>query len=210
MPNPFANNRLLKPFILCPEGVIDADNSDPKLRICKTCFSSLSNNELPKLSLANDLSTGKVPKCLEDLTMVEESFCALATGRCCLIQLHSEKNDDSSPISQRGYRGHVIIYPRKPSSFANVLPPPMEDIITPMCVIFIGSTAPTKEWLLKKARPLVVRREVVRKALRACSDPVLTQSTSCLYLFGEIRCFTTMLRMWPDCGCHSCDRYWII
>jgi hypothetical protein len=41
----------------------------------------------------------------------------------------------------------------------------MEEMTTPICVIFVGSSPPSSDWLQKKAKPLVVRREKVRAAL---------------------------------------------
>jgi hypothetical protein len=62
-------------------------------------------------------------------------------------------------------KGHIIIYSQRPERIATILPPTMEDIITPICVIFVGSSPPSVEWLQKKAKPLSVRREKVRDAL---------------------------------------------
>ncbi|KAJ7934458.1 hypothetical protein B0H13DRAFT_1591507 [Mycena leptocephala] len=57
------------------------------------------------------------------------------------------------------------IYPQKPSAIAKVLPPSIDEIITPICVIFVGSSPPTPEWLQKKAKTLTVRKEKVLNAL---------------------------------------------
>ena len=35
-----------------------------------------------------------------------------------------------------------------------------------MCVVFVGSKPPTKEWLLEHAKPLIVRQEKVWNALQ--------------------------------------------
>lgn len=165
MQNPFQNT-VLEDYILCPEGVENADSDNPSLRVCRSCATSLkSGKKLPALSLANNLVVGPVPDCLRDLTLVEEAMIALRRGKCCLIHLNGDSNLLGSPISQRGLRGHVIIYPTKIHCMTNILPPPMDDIVTPMCVVFVGSSQPSKEWLLTKARPLVVRREKVRAAL---------------------------------------------
>ncbi|KAJ6483746.1 hypothetical protein C8R47DRAFT_913759, partial [Mycena vitilis] len=89
---------------------------------------------------------------------------ARCRAKCWIIQL-KEEDDYSTPITQRGVRGHIIIYPQKPSAIATVLPPSIADVITPICVIFVGSNAPTTEWLQKKAKPLTVRKEKVLNAL---------------------------------------------
>ncbi|KAJ7667189.1 hypothetical protein B0H17DRAFT_834371, partial [Mycena rosella] len=88
---------------------------------------------------------------------------ARCRAKCWIIQL--EEDDHSTPITQRGVRGHVIVYPQRPSDIAKVLPPSIEEVVTPICVIFVGSNPPTKEWLQKKAKPLTVRKEKVLAAL---------------------------------------------
>lgn len=66
---------------------------------------------------------------------------------------------------ERGVRGHIIVYPQRPSSISTSLPPPIDDVVTPICVVFVGSKAPTAEWLQTKANPLTVRHEKVMNAL---------------------------------------------
>lgn len=60
---------------------------------------------------------------------------------------------------------HIIVYPNRPSAIATSLPLSIDDVIAPICVIFVGSKPPTQEWLQKKATPLIVRKEKVLKAL---------------------------------------------
>ncbi|KAI0350377.1 hypothetical protein OH77DRAFT_1573329 [Trametes cingulata] len=77
----------------------------------------------------------------------------------------SDDEGSRRPNLQRGFKGHIIIHPQRPEQIDNVLPPTVSDIITPICVIFVGSMPPTLEWLKKHAKPLAVRREKVRSAL---------------------------------------------
>ncbi|KAJ7648249.1 hypothetical protein DFH06DRAFT_997400, partial [Mycena polygramma] len=92
---------------------------------------------------------------------------ALCRAKCWIIQLRDDdfSADTSVPITQRGAHGHIIIYPQRPSAIARTLPPSLSDIITPICVIFVGSNTPTADWLKNKATPLVVRKERVMNAL---------------------------------------------
>lgn len=69
------------------------------------------------------------------------------------------------PTTQRGMKGHIVVYPSSPQNIGSVLPPSMEETVTPMCVVFVGSCRPSLEWLRTKAKPLLVRREKVRAAL---------------------------------------------
>ncbi|KAJ6560619.1 hypothetical protein DFH09DRAFT_1247852 [Mycena vulgaris] len=88
---------------------------------------------------------------------------ALCRAKCWIIQLRDE--DPHMPTTQRGVRGHIIVYPQRPSDIAQTLPPSLEDVITPICVIFVGSHPPSAEWLKTKATPLIVRKERVMNAL---------------------------------------------
>ncbi|KAJ7020414.1 hypothetical protein C8F04DRAFT_884572, partial [Mycena alexandri] len=91
---------------------------------------------------------------------------ALCRAKCWIIQLREDNgSEDFLPFAQRGVRGHVIVYPQKPSSIAKTLPPSIADVTTPICVVFVGSNPPTAEWLKEKATPLIVRKERVLDAL---------------------------------------------
>ncbi|KAF9053993.1 hypothetical protein BDP27DRAFT_1386311 [Rhodocollybia butyracea] len=81
-----------------------------------------------------------------------------------IIQL-KEEGTAFNPSAQRGMKGNIIIYPQKPSVVASLLPPSVEDITLPICVVFIGSTRPSDAWLEKYAKPLTVRPAKVRAAL---------------------------------------------
>ncbi len=152
---------------LDPLGIVDEENGKSLLRMCRTCLSRLDDEKLPPKSIANGLEIGDVPDCLKDLSVVEESMIARRRARCCVIHLKDDKSrqkqdegpeDARTPLDQRGFRGHIIVYPQHVENLDSVLPPPLETALTPICVVFVGSTKPTKEWLMKKAKPLIVRR----------------------------------------------------
>ncbi|KAH7924613.1 hypothetical protein BV22DRAFT_1105361 [Leucogyrophana mollusca] len=90
---------------------------------------------------------------------------ARCRAKSWVIQLKEESGNGIFPNTQRGMKGHVIVYPQQPSRLAEVLPPSIDELVTPICVVFVGSSPPTAEWLREKARPLVVRKENVRRAL---------------------------------------------
>jgi hypothetical protein len=69
------------------------------------------------------------------------------------------------PMPNASTKGHVNIYPQRPYAISDILPPPLDEVSTPICVVFVGSSAPSDEWLRTKAIPLAVRREKVRDAL---------------------------------------------
>ncbi|KAF5329099.1 hypothetical protein D9611_014298 [Ephemerocybe angulata] len=111
---------------------------------------------------ANRNYLGDIPAELKDLTFIEEAIVARCRAKMWILQL---KEGLPSEIAQRGFHGNIIVYPQRPSSVTRILPPTVDEIITPICVLFIGSTPPTYEWLRTKAKPLVVRREKIRAAL---------------------------------------------
>ncbi|KAJ7779988.1 hypothetical protein B0H16DRAFT_1217143, partial [Mycena metata] len=90
---------------------------------------------------------------------------ALCRAKCWIIQLREDAANDSIPFAQRGVRGHIIVYPQRPSVIAQTLPPSITDVTTPICVVFVGSKPPTSEWLRDKAKLLIVRKERALNAL---------------------------------------------
>ncbi|KAJ6582162.1 hypothetical protein B0H19DRAFT_1207673 [Mycena capillaripes] len=90
---------------------------------------------------------------------------ALCRAKCWMIQLREDDYDTTIPITQRGVCSHIIVYPQRPSAIARTLPPFLEDILTPVCVVFLGSKPPAAEWLKTKATPLVVRVKINTNAV---------------------------------------------
>jgi hypothetical protein len=117
---------------------------------------------------------GPVPEELSNLTMIEECVIARARAKSWIVKLQEQDSDSASPASQRGLKGHTIIYPQQPDKLMDVLPPPVDETLSFICVIFVGSSKVTKEWLRERAKPLVVRREKVRRALvwLKCNNPL--------------------------------------
>ncbi|KAJ7870993.1 hypothetical protein B0H14DRAFT_2345446 [Mycena olivaceomarginata] len=92
--------------------------------------------------------------------------------------------------TQHGIKGHVIIYPQQPSKLAAILPPAIEDIISPVCVLFVGSSPPTPEWLRDHTQLLAVSATRVRKALQWLKEHNpqyrdITINESCLHFLEE-------------------------
>jgi hypothetical protein len=117
----------------------DPDSAEPVIAVCRRCCTDLKANKVPPLSTANNNYLGPVPPELKDLTIVEEEMISLCRAKCWIVQLRGDDSDTSIPTTQRGVHGHIIIYPQKLTAIAKTLPPPISDIITPICVIFVGS-----------------------------------------------------------------------
>ncbi|KAF8325384.1 uncharacterized protein EI90DRAFT_2932185 [Cantharellus anzutake] len=162
---------LLQNLALCPEGI----HSDSQFLICRVCHLGLRRQCILSTAIANDLYFGPVPSCLSDLTLIEEALIARRRAKSWIIHLRDDSSGNShatgaafssaNPTSQRALKGHIIIFPAKPEALAPFLPPPLGEVLTAMCVVFVGFSKPSKEWLLNNARPLLVRHEKVCLAL---------------------------------------------
>ncbi|KAF8227481.1 hypothetical protein L208DRAFT_1174218, partial [Tricholoma matsutake] len=136
-----------------------------ELNLCLSCWNSVKNHKLPALALANHMALGVVPSELQDLTFIEESMIALCHAKCWIVQLSEQDSNLTFAQSQRGFHGNIIIYPQQPQRVATTLPPSVQEITSPICVIFVGSSPPSREWLHEKAKPLAVCAHKVRDAL---------------------------------------------
>ncbi|KAJ7654925.1 hypothetical protein B0H17DRAFT_899369, partial [Mycena rosella] len=53
-----------------------------------------------------------------------------------------------------------------PSRLADLLPPSIEEIVSPVCVLFVGSSPPTAEWLCEHEKSLAVNATCIGVALQ--------------------------------------------
>ncbi|EIW81883.1 hypothetical protein CONPUDRAFT_53439, partial [Coniophora puteana RWD-64-598 SS2] len=149
-------------LLLDPLGVRVDANGEVVLSMCSVCKRDLSKSKLPRLALANNNYLGPVPAELHDLTVVEEAMIALCRPKTCIVQLSDPQ--ETAPISHATANLRSKNYSIGP--IATCLPASTEDITTMICVLFVGSTPPTAEWMQTHAKPLLVRREKVRAALQ--------------------------------------------
>lgn len=174
--DPFETHETLRGIMLDRAGFVQYAEHEDAIWTCRFCYRTLTKKVLPRCALANRMFLGEVPDCLKDLTVVEEAMIARRRAKCWIIHLndvgagvHTTDRGASHgarlPTTQRGMKGHIIVYPSNPQNIGSVLPPSMEETVTPMCVVFVGSTRPSPEWLSTKAKPLIIRREKVRAAL---------------------------------------------
>lgn len=134
-----------------------------EMTVCNECESHLRKGCQPRFAFANRNVIGDTPLPLQDLTPVEESMIARCRAKCMIVQLR--ETDYILPNTQRGIKGHVIVFPQNPDSLATILPPSSSEVEQYLCVVFIGSRRPDDVWVNEKAKPLAVRREKVRQAL---------------------------------------------
>ena len=149
-----------------PAGVHRNEDGSLSLLLCPPCGSALARKKLPRFALANLNFIGDVPPELKDLTLVEEILVARCRAKMSIVKLQDHRDDVELPTVQRGIKGHIIVFPQHPERISDIMPPTIDDVVTPISILFCGSAPPTSKWLKENARPLVVRREVVLKALR--------------------------------------------
>ncbi|KAJ7433599.1 hypothetical protein B0H11DRAFT_1939370 [Mycena galericulata] len=133
-PMPMAENTGFVDVLLEPGCLgTDPETGHPALICCRHCAGDLKKDRVPAKAVSNRNYLGPVPPELKDLTVVEEAMIALCRVKCWIIQLRDD--DPHMATTQRGVRGHIIVYPQRPSSIATSLPLSLEDVITPICVI---------------------------------------------------------------------------
>ena len=115
------------------------------LSFCPECYKNIKKGKTPPLALANHIILGEIPPELQDLTIVEEAMIARCWAKTWVVQLQEKTESINLPNVQRGLKGHTIIYPQQPESLAQILPPSVAKICTPICIIFVGSQPPSKE-----------------------------------------------------------------
>ena len=162
---PFTDGPLAN-LMINPSGITpESTDNDLSLQLCVRCDSSLQKGKLLRLAVANLNVLGSVPPKMKNMTMVEEMLVACCRAKCCIVKLQDHRTNISLPSSQRGIKGNIIVYPQRIGELTNVLPAPVDDVVHPICVMFVGSVLPSQSWLKDKAYPLVMRREVVRQNL---------------------------------------------
>ncbi|PBK95995.1 hypothetical protein ARMGADRAFT_868709, partial [Armillaria gallica] len=90
---------------------------------------------------------------------------ALCRSKCYIVQLKEENKEIESAGTQHGMKGHVIVYPQWPSHVASCFLPSIEEITSPICMLFVGSQKPSDAWLQEHAKPLAINGGRVRRAL---------------------------------------------
>ncbi|KAK7032399.1 hypothetical protein VNI00_013147 [Paramarasmius palmivorus] len=131
--------------------------------VCHFCNESISCKRfktLPLRSYANGTWIGDLPAELQGLSLLEEQCISRVRATRCMFKL------TYGPAGQFAARGNVCILPQNVVKLMDTLPPPISSVMDECCVILVGSldTEITAEKL--RRTPLLVRRNVIRRALR--------------------------------------------
>ncbi|KAH8802374.1 hypothetical protein DL96DRAFT_1422555, partial [Flagelloscypha sp. PMI_526] len=144
-----------------PQSIVDG-----QFQVCSHCHVCVRVRPSPKFirippqSYANGLWFGELPTELQGLSFLEEQCIARARSTRCLFKIQT------GPTGQYAVRGNACIFPQNPSSLIMALPPPLKNLRDEVCVLLVGS--PNKqvtEDILKRS-PLLVRRDIIYRALK--------------------------------------------
>jgi hypothetical protein len=129
--------------------------------LCQKCHTSLSKEQIPKFSAANNMWLGDVPSELQGLTIPEEKLISLYRHNSCIIKLHSPFH--STTTAQAALKGNCITFLQNIPNIVNSLPLTLDDLCDTLKVIFVGARAPERIHLRKI---LTVRKKKIIQALQ--------------------------------------------
>jgi hypothetical protein len=125
------------------------------MAVCSNCAADLQSSRVPRLSIANGLWLGNVPRELQRLNFAEKMLIARYRHNTCLVIVNSS--------FQRKMRANTICFSQPVAKFYSVLPPPKEEIAEYLAVMFTGPVLPMNEEY--KCTPLIVQHRAVHKTL---------------------------------------------
>ncbi|EAU82018.2 ATP-dependent DNA helicase PIF1 [Coprinopsis cinerea okayama7 len=144
-----------------------------EVRICFECLRCLEKDRTPKLSLANNMWIGDVPRELKGLTLPERILIGLYVPVAHVVKLYPKKVGSSQwnrDMLYDGLRGNVSSFPLDQRLVADMLtgvkPAPLELLSATIGIMFVGPKNVPVGWLHGRLPTnFVVRRHKVAKAL---------------------------------------------
>ncbi|KAI5892451.1 uncharacterized protein SCHCODRAFT_02667910 [Schizophyllum commune H4-8] len=126
-------------------------------KICPSCRKSITHGNMPRNALANNLWLGDVPPELQNLRYVERMLIQRMRHNACFIRVGG---------SYQKLIAHAVSFPVSSRKVYAALPPTRAELDEVLAVMYTGPVAPTKaDYLTGKFNPILVRHNVVRKAL---------------------------------------------
>ena len=123
--------------------------------VCAECSECVKKKKLPKISLANGLWIGEIPKILKELTFAEKLLIARVRTNRYAIKVQSGMHKTKC---------NIVAFENPVPQIYEALPPPASDIEEVFAVLFFRSTPPSEKE--SKEIPLYnVRRRKVQEAL---------------------------------------------
>lgn len=137
--------------------------------MCLECVRALERHMLPKLSLANNLWIGEIPRELTGLTIPEQLLIARHYPRCYMFKLFPRDVNTHLSLDQlhMGMAGNASLFELNTQEVIEMLkgqlmPSPVRTLASVVAITFVGSRKLPVDWLKKTFR---VRRQVVFDAL---------------------------------------------
>jgi hypothetical protein len=158
---------LFNKLLLEPQGVEEATM---KANLCDDCYLELERNRLPAFSLANNMWVGRIPHCLETLTLVEQLLIAKYFPTAYVVKLYPKQAGaahwDSTQLYS-GFKGCVSTYSLDPKLVhsmidGKLLPAPPIILSATVAVTFITPSGKC-EFLFPKT--LYARQGKIQEAL---------------------------------------------
>ncbi|CAF1185962.1 unnamed protein product [Adineta steineri] len=147
-------------IVLYVSGIYQENNMNMCI-LCQKCSNSLSKEQIPKFSVANNIWLGDIPVELQGLTIPEEKLISLHRHNSCIIKLQSPFH--SMATAQGALKGNCITFLQNTPNIVNSLPLKMADLCDTLKVIFIGARPPER---IQLKRILTVRKKKIVEALR--------------------------------------------
>ena len=138
---PHPKHKIFHGMLLKPCGI---DGEVSRANLCHKCYKSLERNQLPSLSLTNNLWIGPVPDCLKSLTLAERLLIAKYLPTAYVVKLYPKQAGaahwDPSQLYS-GLKGSVSTYTLDPNLIASmvdskVLPSPPTILSAAVAVTF--------------------------------------------------------------------------
>ncbi|KAJ6555900.1 hypothetical protein B0H19DRAFT_1292726 [Mycena capillaripes] len=118
---------------------------------------------------------------------------ARCRSKCWIIQLREENQELILASTQRGIKGHIIIYPQQASKIADILPPSVEEITSPVCVLFVGASPPTPNGSEITRNPWLSMRTVFGSRFNGSKHTII-----CTRTFVSIKNASNSLKKTPS------------
>jgi hypothetical protein len=147
---------------------VKGEGSEATAWVCDCCVRALTTDQIPKLSLANNLWIGPSPHQLAMLTLPEQLLVSRHYPRCYVIKLYPRDGHVSNPEHlQRGITGNATLYNMNTEKIVEMLqgqllPQPAKQLASVLAITYIGTKKLPKAWLKSTFR---VWRQVVLEAL---------------------------------------------
>ena len=165
---PHAEHDIYNSLLLEPTGV---DSLRNRANMCCDCYTSLEREKIPALSLANNMWIGRLPSCLQSLTLVERLLIAKYLPIAYIVKLYPKQAGaahwDPGQLYS-GFKGSVSTYALDPNLVASMIDGKILPVLPAVLSAAVGVTFITPKGKTQFSLPKILHvwRRVIREALR--------------------------------------------